>query len=67
MGHIKREHLSQALCCIASNELLEISNIFIGHFLQKLIELRLENNNLKQLRDTLLPKLLSGEVEVENL
>ena len=67
MGHIKREHLSQALCCIASNQLLEISNIFIGHFLQKLIELRLENNNLKQLRDTLLPKLLSGEVEVENL
>lgn len=67
MGHIKREHLSQALCCIASNELLEISNIFIGDFLQKLIELRLENNNLKQLRDTLLPKLLSGEVEVENL
>ena len=67
MGHIKREHLSQALCCIASNQLLEISNIFIGHFLQKLIELRLENNNLKQLRDTLLPKLLSGEVSVEDI
>jgi type I restriction enzyme S subunit len=35
--------------------------------MQKQIVLRLENNNLIQVRDTLLPKLLSGELDVSRL
>ena len=26
-----------------------------------------ENNNLEQLRDTLLPKLMNGEIDLENI
>ncbi|TEU30456.1 restriction endonuclease subunit S [Alkanindiges illinoisensis] len=67
MGHIKREHLSQALCIVPCDELLEIGNLLIGNQLQKQIELRLESNSLVKVRDTLLPKLLSGEVDVSEL
>lgn len=67
MGHIKREHLSQALCIVPSNQVLDIGNNVIGAQMQKQIVLRLENNNLIQVRDTLLPKLLSGELDVSRL
>lgn len=67
MGHIKREHLSQALCIVPSNQILDIGNNVIGAQMQKQIVLRLENNNLIQVRDTLLPKLLSGELDVSRL
>lgn len=67
MGHIKREHLSQALCIVPSNQVLDIGNNVIGTQMQKQIALRLENNNLIQVRDTLLSKLLSGELDVSRL
>lgn len=67
MGHIKREHLSQALCVVPCMRLLRVGNNLIGTQLQKQIALRLENNTLIQVRDTLLPKLLSGEIDVSNL
>ena len=67
MVHIKREHLSQALCIVPSNQVLDIGNNVIGAQMQKQIVLRLENNNLIQVRDTLLPKLLSGELDVSRL
>ncbi|EGQ4414757.1 restriction endonuclease subunit S, partial [Staphylococcus pseudintermedius] len=31
---------------------------------EKIVELHSENNYLTQLRDTLLPKLMSGEIEI---
>ena len=67
MGHIKREHLSQALCTVPSSQVLKIGNNLIGNQIQKQIELRLQNNSLIQVRDTLLPKLLSGELDVSDL
>ncbi len=63
MGHIKREHLSQAKCAVPSNELFEKSN-YIEYLLNKIIENRIQNKTLEKTRDTLLPKLLSGEVEL---
>lgn len=64
MGHIKREHLSQALCAVPCEKMLDVSGI-LESILQKQIKFRLENNNLMQIRDSLLPKLLSGEVGVD--
>jgi type I restriction enzyme S subunit len=60
MGHIKREHLSQAKCVIPSCEMESIS--VLSDLLEKQIEQRVENFTLRKLRDTLLPKLLSGEL-----
>jgi type I restriction enzyme S subunit len=60
MGHIKREHLSQAKCLTPSGNLGNI-NLLRG-LLEKQIEQRVENFTLQELRDSLLPKLLSGEL-----
>ena len=63
MGHIKREHLSQAKCLIPG----DLSNIdMLSDVLEKQIEQRIENFTLQELRDTLLPKLLSGELKTNN-
>jgi len=62
MGHIKRGHLSQAKCLIPSSELLQ--EVLIKGILDKKILLRLESFSLEEVRDTLLPKLLSGELAV---
>jgi len=70
MGHIKREHLKQALCAVPSDEVIDVCNSTLGHNIEKQIELRLESQALVEIRDTLLPKLLSGEIcvlEGENL
>tara|TARA_R110001599_G_scaffold73626_1_gene203506 strand:+ start:1732 stop:3165 length:1434 start_codon:yes stop_codon:yes gene_type:complete len=64
MGHIKREHLKRALCTIPSQAVIEKAGKSLGNILNKQIELRLEATTLSELRDTLLPKLLSGELSI---
>lgn len=60
MGHIKREHLSAAKCIVPNDELL--TNKTLENILEKIIFNRLENFNLQNTRDLLLPKLLNGEI-----
>ena len=60
MGHIKREHLSAAKCIVPNDELL--ANKTLENILEKIIFNRLENFNLQNTRDLLLPKLLNGEI-----
>lgn len=59
MGHIKREHLSAAKCIVPNDELL--ANKSLENILEKIIFNRLENFNLQNTRDLLLPRLLSGK------
>ena len=59
MGHIKREHLSAAKCIVPNDELL--ANKTLENILEKIIFNRLENFNLQDTRDLLLPRLLNGE------
>ena len=67
MGHIKREDLSKASVLIPSHE----DYIRIGGLLKPIynliIENRLENVRLTSLRDTLLPKLISGKIDVSSI
>ncbi|MGM8851191.1 restriction endonuclease subunit S [Salinicola halophyticus] len=65
MGHIKREHLKQALCAVPDVKCISIGNAIEGMF-EKQINMRLESLTLSQIRDTLLPKLLSGEISAVN-
>jgi type I restriction enzyme S subunit len=65
MGHIKRGDLDKAMVLIPSdNELLTMSKI-----MTPLLEKRIVNgkqiHTLEKMRDTLLPKLMSGEVRVK--
>lgn len=64
MGHIKRSHLDEAMCFVPNSQLFEQ---FDGAF-KTLLE-SFKNNNreiysLTQLRDTLLPKLMSGDLKI---
>ena len=64
MGHIKKEHLSQAKCVVPSLSFLDKIGKNIGAILDKQVLLRQESNELAKLRDTLLPKLISGELRL---
>lgn len=64
MGHIKRGHLEEAMVAIPDNDLMVKAHELFEPILSKMISLRLENSRLSLLRDTLLPRLMSGEIEV---
>lgn len=64
MGHIKRGHLEEALVAIPDNDSMEKAHELFEPILSKMISLRLENSRLSLLRDTLLPRLMSGELEL---
>lgn len=64
MGHIKRQHLSDAKVLIPNKRVLESMNNQFICVINKVIELNIENRTLVNLRDTLLPKLMSGDIRV---
>lgn len=64
MGHIKRGHLEEAMVAIPDNDSMVKAHELFEPILSKMISLRLENSRLSLLRDTLLPRLMSGELEV---
>jgi len=66
MGHIKREHLKQAYCAIPCGDVIEDTGSTLKELVSKQIKERLENMSLFKLRDTLLPKLLSGELRIKD-
>lgn len=65
MGHIQREHLKQATVLIPPKELFDNYNKTIEPIIEKVIKNNFQIRTLTQLRDTLLPKLMSGEVRVK--
>ena len=62
MGHIQRGHLSSALCLIPNN--LYQPDSVIRPIIDKVVNNEKEMFSLAQIRDSLLPKLMSGEIEV---
>jgi type I restriction enzyme S subunit len=52
---------------LPTSNLLNQFNEFINNAVQEIQNLVLKNINLRKTRDLLLPKLISGEIEVENL
>jgi len=60
MGHIKKEHLEEQFIMIPQGLDLEIFNIVY----KKLVQLRLENQKLAEIRDLLLPRLMKGEIRI---
>ena len=67
MGHIKRNELEKAEVIIpTSNDYKKISEI-LAPIYDMIIQNRIENTRLAKLRDALLPKLMSGEIDVSNV
>lgn len=66
MGHIKRRDLDEAIVLVPSTNELEEMNSIADPLINKIIENNKQIRSLTALRNTLLPKLMSGEVRVEN-
>lgn len=62
MGHIQRHHLSEALCYVPDN-LTELDKV-MKPLVDKIINLEQQSATLASLRDALLPKLMSGEINI---
>ncbi len=65
MGHIKRGDLDEAMVQVPSKNELNEMTLTIQPIMDKLIFNNNQIRTLTTLRDTLLPKLMSGEVRVE--
>ena len=67
MGHIKRQHLEESLVLIPDEETYNnLTNLFKPLF-EYLTKNKIEIKKLQSLRDTLLPKLMSGEIDVSKI
>ncbi|WP_111937230.1 restriction endonuclease subunit S [Clostridium paraputrificum] len=65
MGHIKRADLSNSIVLVPNEEIMNKVNLILNPIIEKIIEARIEERKLSELRDTLLPKLMSGEIRVQ--
>ena len=66
MGHIKRHHLSDAAVVVPDREVMRASDDVLGPLVQRMTATRIESRTLAELRDTLLPKLISGALRVQD-
>ena len=64
MGHIQRKHLTDARIAVASPEGMAKFDIAIAPLFDQLVSNAQQSRSLAQLRDTLLPNLISGELHV---
>lgn len=64
MGHIKRHHLSDAKVLVPPAPLPDSMTDFINSLMKQRINNELQKQTLATLRDTLVPKLISGELRV---
>ena len=64
MGHIQRKHLDQAKVVCPSAAFLDKMDKIFGVILSKIILNNKQIQTLTELRDTLLPRLISGKIEV---
>ena len=64
MGHIKRHHLSDAKAYVPKDKLMQLADEQISPLFELRIQNELISQTLSMLRDTLLPKLISGELRV---
>ena len=64
MGHIKREDLAKAEVIIPDTASMERIGGVLEPIYDLIINQRIENRKLSMLRDSLLPKLMSGELDV---
>ncbi len=64
MGHIKREHLRNAMVLVPPDDLLNVMTTYVEPLVERQVQVDLESSNLERMRDTLLPKLISGELRV---
>ena len=64
MGHIQRGHLSESRLAIPNGELLRRATEIIEPIISLKIKISIESRYLAEMRDSLLPRLISGELQI---
>ena len=64
MGHIKIVHLKEAKVLIPPQNIMKRMDELMSPIIKNIVNLGVENNKLSEIRDVLLPKLMSGEIKV---
>ena len=64
MGHIRRHHLQEAQVVVPTPDILHQADAVIGSLYKLYEQLMIETRSLANLRDCLLPELLSGNVGI---
>ena len=67
MGHIQRGHLTAAQVLVPPRRLLDRMTLLMSPLVDKLIANRIQARTFATLRDTMLPKLLSGELRASKV
>ncbi len=65
MGHIRRSHLSEALCPVPPHHLVVQATGLLGRLMEQQIGNKTAEHTLAALRDGLLPKLIAGDIHPE--
>jgi type I restriction enzyme, S subunit len=66
MGHIQRRHLTDTIINVPNKELMILADSILSPILDKIQENKIQIQSLTQTRDTLLPKLMRGKLEIRN-
>ncbi len=64
MGHIQRKHLNDALVVVPPPETVAHLGEFLAPLLERRIVNTVQSRTLAALRDTLLPRLMAGDIDV---
>lgn len=67
MGHIKRENLKNAQVLIPSDEEYKKLTLILKPMIDLIIDIKIQIQKLSSIRDTLLPKLMTGEIDVSEI
>ncbi len=65
MGHIKRKDLDNAMCFVPTDDEMKVMDEQMVPLMQKMENNSKQIKTLENMRDTLLPKLMSGEVRLK--
>ena len=64
MGHIQRAHLSDAKVVVPSDQLLEVADGLFQPIIDRITANSLQAKTLSEIRDALLPRLISGRLRI---
>lgn len=67
MGHIQRKHLTEAKIFVPPHDAMKKYNDIFNPLWERIINCNLETKSLEGLKDALIPKLLTGEINSSNV
>ena len=65
MGHIQRAHLTQAKVFVPNQKIIKLANEIFNPLIDSIIKNSLQQQTLTTIRNTLLPKLIAGQLTLD--